>query len=72
MDYQTSGLKLYTVGVVVSHDLLGKSNCGTIKLSRVIRSRVLLPESFIWVRLFQICTFGAYGSSDFSRSMLDD
>ena len=22
------------------------------------RGRVLLPESFVWFRLFQICTFG--------------
>ncbi len=31
-------------------------------LSRVgFGGRVLLPESFVWVRLFQICTFGALG-----------
>lgn len=30
-----------------------------MRLSRGLRHRVLLPESFTWFRLFQICTFGA-------------
>jgi hypothetical protein len=30
-----------------------------VGLSRVFgRNRVLLPESFAWIRLFQVCTFG--------------
>jgi len=30
-----------------------------------------LPESFIWVRLFQICTFGALFRPDMSPQNLD-
>jgi hypothetical protein len=64
----------YTVGIPRGISFAGNFP----ELSRV---RVLLPESFIWFRLSQICTFGAHGSSDFpdtvrqdrcSRSMMDD